>query len=105
MRLTNELKASVKQGNEETVFTLKRPSNKEMNDFLAERVQAGGGRIKDCSYEARCDLFDKLLIGISGLEDEKGAPVTVEKKSMIPSNWKAGVVFRLFESDEIDIKN
>jgi len=106
MRLTNELKAKINYKGEEIVFTLKRPTNEEMNKFLSSRWAAGQrGQVRDHSQEARCDLFDKLLIGISGLEDEKGAPLTTEHKAEIPANWKASVIFNLFEDMEIDIKN
>ena len=106
MKLQSEIKRTLTIGGESVTFTLRRPSNQELNTFLASRHEVGKrGSLKDTSNEARGALFDKLVTGISGLEDDAGAPIGPEQKDLIPANWKAAVIFSAFEDMEIDEKN
>lgn len=105
-RLSREKMATVMLGDEEVKFYFREPSNKEMNDFLASRWDPGKkGKVTDNSHEARCAFFDKTLTKIENLEDADGAPVTPERKDLVPANWKADMIFKLFESAEIEVKN
>lgn len=105
-RLSRERQATVMIGDEEVRFFFREPSNRELDEFLASRWDTGKkGRVTDNSHEARCAFFDKLLVKIENLEDAEDNPITPERKEWIPSNWKADMVFRLFESVEIEVKN
>jgi len=85
---------------------LKEPSNHEWNDFVAKRYPLSkGNRLKDNSSEARVELFDKLVVEIENIEDEKGL-ITLETKERIPARLKAEIIFKAFESEEtVEIKN
>lgn len=105
-KLSREKTATVMLGDEEVKFYFRDPSNKEMNDFLSSRWETGKkGKMADNSHEARCAFFDKLFTKVETLEDPEGNPVTPANKEVVPSNWKADMVFRLFESAEIEVKN
>lgn len=106
MKLTSEYRIELAVDKDTVVFVLRRPTNKELNDFLSDRYDVGRrGRLKDRSIEARAEFFDLLLTGIENLEDESGAPVGPEKKELIPTNWKSAVIFSAFEDIEISEKN
>lgn len=105
-KLSTELSASVKVGGEEVLFTFRQPSNKELNEFLTKRYELRGAkRMSDNSLNARGQFFDLLLTGIKNLEDEKGDPITLERSELIPATWKNDIIFKLFEDNEIEIKN
>ncbi len=105
-RLSREREATVTVQGEEVKFYFREPSNKELNDFLSSRWTTGKkGKVDDRSHEARCEFFDKLLVRVENLEDPEGNPVTPERKELIPANWKADMVFKLFEDADIDVKN
>lgn len=105
-KLTKEIRAKVKVDGEDVVFVLRKPTNEELNGCLAKRYEVSkrGKDVKDASYLARVELFDQLLTGVENLEDDNG-PITVGRKSEIPPNWKAEIVFKAFEDNEIEIKN
>ena len=106
MRLTNEHRVSLTIGDESVNFTLRRPTNKELNDFLAERYDIGRkGKMRDNSLSARTAFFDLLLTEVENLEDPDGKIITPERKDEIPANWKSSVVFQAFEDIEINEKN
>jgi hypothetical protein len=106
-RLKSEIVATVKVDGEDVGLKLRRPTNQELNNFLASRYETSGkgGRIRDNSLNARCELFDRLIVGVDNLEDSEGISITPERVEIIPANWKADVVFKCFEDSEIDIKN
>lgn len=104
-RLSKEIKASVKVGDEEVVFTLRQPTNKEINDFLGKRYQVKGRKMDDKSVDTRIELFDTLLTDVQNLEDADGLPVTVDRKELIPGTWKNSIIFQQLESVEVDLKN
>jgi site-specific recombinase XerC len=106
VKLQKELKAVIAVGEENVTFTLRQPSNKELNDFLAERYEVGKrNRMKDNSTPARIEFFDKLLTGVENLVDANDQTITPAQADQIPANWKNDVIFRLFENNEIDVKN
>ncbi|MFH2073746.1 MAG: hypothetical protein ABIJ57_00170 [Pseudomonadota bacterium] len=106
MRLSAEHRVGITVGDETFVSILRKPTNKELNDFLGERFEVGRkGKMKDHSLQARVDFYDLLLIGVENLEGSDGQPITPEGKDQIPPNWKAAVVFKEFEDIEIDEKN
>ncbi len=88
------------------LLILREPTNKEWNEFEAERYPIGKrNRLKDNSGTARQALFDKLLIRIENLEDNEGI-ITLETKDRIPARLKGKIIFDAFESDlDIDVKN
>lgn len=105
-KLTAELSASVKVGNEEVLFTFRQPTNKELNEFLNKRYEIRGSKkLSDNSLNARTGFFDLLLQKIDNLEDENGQPVTPERTELIPATWKNDIIFKLFEDNEIEVKN
>ena len=101
----NKLKATVTVGEEEVEFTLREPTNEEQNKFLGKRYEMKRNKMKDNSLDARVDFFDLLLTDVNNLEDTEGKAITPKRKDLIPNRWKDKVVFRLFEDDDIDIKN
>lgn len=105
-RLKNGWTATVELEGETVELSYRNPSNQELNKFLASRYETGKkGKVNDNSHEARCDFHDLLLTGVKNLEDSEGNPVTPERKDLIPANWKADIIFKKFESSDIDIKN
>lgn len=106
MKLTKGFQAVVPLGGEEVTLSYREPTNEELNKFLSRRYIAGkGGGVRDTSLKARVEFHDKLLTGVDNLEDEDGAPVTVERADKIPVNWKNEIIFKQFEQTGIDIKN
>ena len=101
----SELKATVTVGEEEVEFSLREPTNEEQNKFLGKRYKMKRNKMEDKSLDARVEFFDLLLTGVNNLEDADGKPITPERKDLIPNRWKDKVVFRLFEDDDIEIKN
>lgn len=105
-KLSNELKASVKVGGEDVLFAFRQPSNKELNEFLTKRYELKGSkRMSDNSLNARGQFFDLLLTGITNLEDGNGEPITPERSELVPATWKNDIIFKLFEDNEIEVKN
>ncbi|HBR16831.1 MAG TPA: hypothetical protein DD725_04365 [Deltaproteobacteria bacterium] len=104
-RLTSEVKEVVKLNGEEVILTLRRPTNAEISDFFAKRYKPTGKQgVKDDSYAARIDLFDRLLMGVENLEDAEGKPITAERKEIIPAIWKYVVIFKNFEEGSVNIQ-
>jgi hypothetical protein len=105
-KLNKDLIATIMVGDEEVLFTLRRPENKELNEFLEDRYEVGRrNKIRDNSLQARIDFFDKLILKVETLEDEFGQ-ITPERagwKDAIPANWKSNIIFTLFESDEVSV--
>ena len=106
-RINKEFKGVVRYKDEEITFTLREPSNEELNTFLASRLEIGKrkDKVKDRTHEARCAFFDFLLVGVENLEDAEGVAITPQSKELIPANWKSAVIFERFETEEIEIKN
>ncbi len=102
-KILNEIVVKV---GEDGKLVLRNPTNKEWNEFEAERYSVGKrNRMKDNSGPAREALFDLLLIKVENLEDGEG-PITIETKSRIPARIKSQIIFDAFETgQEIDIKN
>ncbi len=104
-RIASQITSVIKVGDEEVIVTLRKPTNKELNEFLAARYEVGRkNRMKDNSHVARVELFDKLVVKIENLEDESG-PVDAGRKEAFPANWKNDIVFKSFEDNEIEVKN
>ena len=106
-KLLNEIKASVELSDGDAVFTLRKPTNEELNNFLAKRYEVSrkGKDVRDNSLQSRVELFDQLLVKVENLEDGNGQPITTADKAQIPANWKADIIFKSFEDNEITIKN
>ena len=100
MKLKSNVKISVRADGELVPLTLRQPTTKELNEFLASRYDVRGG-LTDNSINARCEFFDLLLTGVEDLEDDRG-PITVDRKDQIPSNWKNQIIFQLFETVEVE---
>ena len=107
VKIGNEIKIGLEVGGEEVLFTLREPTNDELNKFLSGRFSMSmrGKQVNDKSVEARIKFFDLLLIKVENLEDAKGNPITVENKDEIPANWKNMVILEAFENTEVSIKN
>lgn len=107
MKLTNKIIVKLKAGDETVTIELRRPTNQELNEFQAKRIEVDpqGRKLKDNSNEAREELFDKILVSVENLEDEHGA-ITVDRKEAIPSLWKQDIVYSKIENEvRIDVKN
>lgn len=103
MQLQNEIRKSIGPDGDKATFTLRQPTNEELNEFLAARYQTSRhGRMRDNSIAARVAFFDTLLVGVENLTDCLGNPVTPETKQLIPTIWKTAIVFSEFENVEID---
>lgn len=102
-KLTKEIQVKV---GEDGLIVLREPTNKEWNEFEADRYPVGKkNRMKDNSGPARCNLFDKLVVKIENIEDDSG-PITLESKDRFPARFKAQIIFDSFENgQEIDVKN
>jgi len=105
VRIGEKIKVSIVVDGEEVIFTLRQPTNEELNKFLEGRYTVVGRKVLDRSLKARCEFFDKILIDVENLEDEKGNPITADKKDLIPASWKNDVIFKTFEDNEVNIKN
>lgn len=107
-RLKKERQASVMLGDEEVTFTFREPTDEELSKFLSGRYNLkikGQQELKDTSVMARRDFFDLLLTGVDNLEDAEGNEITPSRCTEIPLQWKNGVILRLFEGQEINVKN
>lgn len=102
-RLKSEFEVEVPLGGEIVSFTLRNPSNEELNNFLEARWNTATG--EDNAYKARCEFFDKILVNVKNLEDPAGHAITHERPDAIPSQWKAFSIVKLFEKDTVNIKN
>jgi len=107
VKLGNEVKVGLEVGNEEVMFTLREPTNAELNRFLSGRfsMTMRGKQVNDKSVEARVEFFDLLVTKVSNLEDADGKPMTAEQKDKIPSNWKNLVILEAFENTGVSVKN
>lgn len=103
MKLQNKITATVNVGNEKVIFTLKRPSNQEVNEFQAKRFDIKKEDVMGRLFHLE-DYFDSLLLNVENLEDETGI-VTIDRKDAIPANWKQDIIARLELDAQIDIKN
>ena len=102
MKLTSNKKFEVKDT--DVIFTLRNPTNEEINKYYASKLDISGKTVKDNSVQARCELFDLLLTNIENLEDDNGI-VTTDRKNAIPLKWKGEAIFKAFDESEIDLKN
>lgn len=100
-----DLTATLSVGDEEVEFIFREPSNEEQNKFIAKRYEVKRNKMKDNSLAARVEFFDLLLTGVNNLVDDKEKPITPARKELIPNRWKDKLVFRLFEDDEVEVKN
>jgi hypothetical protein len=107
LKIGSDITVDLKIGEETATFTLRQPTNEELNKFLGARYTVGGRgkQVADHSTAARGDLFDVLVTKITGVEDGGGAPVEVNRKALIPLTWKERVIFQAFEDVEVDVKN
>lgn len=107
MKLTNKITVKLKAGDETVTFELRRPTNQEINEFQAKRIDVDpqGRKLKDNSNEAREELFDKILVSVENLEDDNGS-ITVDRKDAIPGLWKQDIIYAKIENEvKIDAKN
>lgn len=106
MKLKKEIKMSLTTEDGSVTFTLRKPTNEELNEFLGDRYEVEKkGKLKDKSLTARVALFDTLLTGVDDLVDDDENPIGPDRKEEIPANWKSAVVFKAFEDMEISEKN
>ena len=106
IKLQKEVEAFVTRGDEKVTFTLRQPTNKELNDFLTDRYEVGKrNQMKDHSLPARLAFFNLLLIRVDNLVDDADNPIGPEQKDLIPSTWKSAVIFQLFEDNDVAVKN
>ena len=91
---------------EDGVIVLREPTNKEWNEFSAERYPVGRhNKMKDNSGAARAVLFDTILTKVENIEDDEG-PITLETKDRIPARLKGQIIFDAFETgSDVDVKN
>lgn len=90
---------------EDGLIVLRRPTNAEWNKFEADRYPLHRNKVTNAGLEARCALFDKLLVEVENVEDNQG-PITVEGKDRIPNSMKGEIIFQAFESgSEVEVKN
>lgn len=101
MKLTKEIRINLGVGGENFTSVFRRPTNQELNEFFNERF---GSDKKGDAVQARAAFYDKLLTGIEDLEAD-GAPVTPERKDLIPEAWKGLIVFEAFENVKVSEKN
>ena len=74
------------------IITMREPTNKEWNDYTAERYPMGKhNKLKDNSTLARSNLFDKIVTGFSNIK-VKGISVTMESKELLPMRVKCEAI-------------
>ncbi len=100
-------KAVFPVGDGESYATLREPTNEELNEYQVTKLD-GPEKATDCErsmHYKTCQgkFFDLLVIGVVGLEDEKG-PVTLDRLDVIPLSWKSEVVFRRWDRVPVDVQ-
>lgn len=99
-KLPNGARVRLPLSTGDAFIILREPTNEEMNAYQAEKFNvsdnAGPGDVMMHTKRAQGKFFDLLLTEIEDLEDDQG-PVTVERKDVIPLNYKAEIVFRRFD--------
>ena len=86
------------------VFTLRRPTNEELNLYEIVRYSIKQEEKVKITAE-RVKFFDLLLSNIEGFNHADGTPVTLDQKELIYDSWKDIAILRKFELYTIDIKN
>jgi hypothetical protein len=92
------------QSNDPAIFTLRAPTNKELNDFNIERFSLRETD-RQAIFDCREKFFDLLLTGIDNLKDGEDQPIAPDRKELIPQAWKSSSIFIKFETVSVDIKN
>lgn len=110
MRLEEYIEFEIKCGEKEgdhPILILRRPTEKELCDFMDRRFARDGKRIGYVS-EARAAFIDSLLVGCKNIEikDPDGGYIHLmvdraDWKNFIPANWKTSICLKSFEEELI----
>lgn len=90
-------------------LTLREPTIEELNTYNGEKfnVPEGAERAAVLAHqaEAQAALFDLILTAVSGLEHDDDTPIGLDRKHLIPQEWKTEAIFRRFDRTPVSIKN
>jgi len=96
----------VGEGENNPTLIIRRPSDKEMQRFLASRWERKGSKVVDRTIDARREFVDALLEGCERIEIEQADGTYTDLtpngngwKDSIPLNWKTSLAMR-FEEQE-----
>lgn len=109
-KIQSTIVRNIKFGDEPAKFTARQPTNKEYNEYLADKSCMGSKSKKELQLHhdrARVNLFDKIITKIEDLEDETG-PVTLERLDAVPLPAKVQFIAATIddiEIEEVDPKN
>jgi hypothetical protein len=102
-----EIKCGGKDG-DHPILVLRRPTEKELSEFLDARFSREGRTVSIKPSEARVAFIDSLLVDCKRIEvkgpDQKRVPLTPERsdwKGRIPANWKTTICIKAFEEEVV----
>ena len=84
-------------------ITLREPTNEEWNKYDGSRFEfSKKGRFKkDNQSAARCDLFDRLMVSVDNIEDDRGG-ISTDDLDRIPARYKQRAIFLCFEDESAE---
>lgn len=91
---------------EDGLIVLREPTNVEWARFSNDRASVSRGKVKLSGAQARCRLFDKIIVRIENIEDD-GGTITLETLDRIPDRVKEKCILERIEVDinEITVEN
>ena len=110
-KLSKTFRAEVIFHEEVVAFTLRTPTNEEVNEYQGSQTAVlGMEHLDEMGRDAlmrsnRYEFFDSLLDKVENLEDEDGEAIGVDRKVMIPARWKNHLILDEFDITRIKVKN
>lgn len=91
---------------EDGEITLDEPTNRQWNEYEAEKVKVRGRKVETTVPQAQANLFDKIVRSLKNIT-VGGQPVGMDNLDLIPVRRKAAIIEALFERDreEVEVKN
>jgi len=91
------------EGPDEGRIVLREPTNEEWNKYDSSRFEfSKKGRLKrDNQPAGKCELFDALVVNISGIEDDRGE-ITPDDLDRVPARYKQRAIFLCFEDESTE---
>jgi len=108
-RIPNGAKFNVDLPGGVATLTLREPTIEEMNTYHGRRLNVPVDATREQAalvyQEAQVELFDLLLTGVSGLEDDADKAIGPDRKHLIPKVWKTQAIFGRFDHSPVSLKN
>jgi len=105
IKLDTEVKIMIDQGAESAIFCLRRPSNDELLKYMELLLYLQHWGQYQRMINARCALFDSLLLSVEGLLNTDGEMISPAQKDMIPPHWKNYAICKCVEEANLSIKS